>query len=181
MATFITSFVFAGVLSAYIFLGRGLARQANEESLESRARLALYYFSQDISTAATVAAQDPGVQTSGQILTLNIPGSGVVVYSCDWSLGPTQGILNRQVGSQPVLPLLTNLTSLSFGYYDPTGKAIIPPSSAPTSPQINIKQAYFAFTSVAGVAQSGAQSQFTVVSPRITIKNQGLLKDPNDP
>jgi len=37
------------------------------------------------------------------------------------------------------------------------------------------------FTSMAGYAPSGNLSQFTVVSPRLILKNQALLKDPNDP
>src|ERR1035438_10585997 len=53
MVTFISAFVFAGVLSAYIFLGRGLMRQGNEEQLESRSRQALYDFTQDIDRKST--------------------------------------------------------------------------------------------------------------------------------
>ena len=71
LATFISSFVFAGVLSAYIFLGRSLSRQLNAEGLESRTRLALYYFTQDISSATSIIAQNPGAGTQGP-MTLNI-------------------------------------------------------------------------------------------------------------
>ena len=62
MVTFISSFVFAGVLSAYIFLGRGLSRQVNEEELESRTRLALFWFTQDVSSASAITAQNPGLE-----------------------------------------------------------------------------------------------------------------------
>jgi hypothetical protein len=181
MVTFISSFVFAGVLSAYVFLGRGLTRVANAESLESRARLALYYFTQDVSSASTIIAQNPGSGVTGTQFTLNVPGLGAVVYATDWSLGADQGILTRQVGSNPALTLLTNVTSISFAFTDPTGNPVTVPTSAPSVPQIDIQQAYMTFTSTAGYAQSGAQSQFTVVSPGVTLKNKSFLKDPDDP
>ena len=89
MVTFISSFVFAGVLSAYIFLGRGLARQVNEESLESRSRLALYWFTQDVSTASGIAACVPSSPTSGKYtwFTLTTSSGGTVSYYTDWTAG----------------------------------------------------------------------------------------------
>jgi hypothetical protein len=51
LSTAITAFVFAGVLSAYIFLGRSLARQVNQMDLESRARTTLNYFTGDVTAA----------------------------------------------------------------------------------------------------------------------------------
>jgi hypothetical protein len=182
MVTFISSFVFAGVLSAYIFLGRGLARQVNEESLESRTRLALFWFTQDVSNATTIAAQNPGVGVSGTLMTLSEPTLGNVYYACDWSGGAGNGKFTRQVGTTgPVLTLLTNLTSFSLGYYDATGNSISAPTSAPTSAQINIKEAYMAYTVTAGVASSGDLSNFTMVSPRVLLKNKGILTDPTTP
>ena len=181
MVTLISAFVFAGVLSAYIFLGRSLARQVNAESLESRTRLALYWFARDVSSASTITAVNPGALVSGNRMTLSVPGLGTVTYSLDWSGGAGKGILNRQVGANPTLALLTNLTSFSFGYYDPAGNTVTAPATAPTSPQINIKEAYMTYVSTAGLASTGAQSNFTVVSPRIILKNQGLLVDPTSP
>jgi Tfp pilus assembly protein PilW len=180
MVTFISSFVFAGVLSAYIFLGRGLMRQANEEGLESRSRLALYYFAQDVASATGITAENPGVQVSGTQMTLTVPGSGTIVYSCDWSQGSSNGVLTRQVGSGPVLTLLTNLSSISFGYYDMGGNNVSVPTTAPNYTQFNIKQISMSFTSTAGYPNSGAQSNLTMVSPRVIMKNKGMLRDPND-
>lgn len=182
MVTFISSFVFAGVLSAYIFLGRSLSRQSNEEVLESRARLALYYFTQDVASATAITATNPGSYTSGSQISLIIPGiPGGVTYSSDWSGGNSAGLLTRTVGTNPPLTLLSNLTSLNFMYYDPTGTVVTAPATAPASPQINIKQVALVFTSAAGYASAGNLSQFTVVSPRVVLKNQTFLTDPNDP
>jgi Tfp pilus assembly protein PilW len=181
MVTFISSFVFAGVLSAYIFLGRGLSRQMNAEGLESRTRLALYYFTQDVSSASSITAQNPGAETTGTQMTLTIPGSNNISYYCDWSQGATKGTLERQVGANPYLILLTNLTAFSFQYFDPTSNSVTVPASAPANPQINIKQVCMTYSVSAGYAPSGNQSQFTVVSPLVILKNQGMLQDPTNP
>lgn len=188
LATVITAFVFAGVMSAYIFLGRSLARQLNEEGLESRTRLALYWFMQDVSSASSITAvETPALTATGTwpftIFTLNVPGySAPVYYSIDWSLGTGNGVLERQVGSSgTALKLLTNLSTISFYYYDLSGNLIAVPSSAPSTPQINIKQVSMAYTTTAGVASTGAQSNLTVVSPRVVMKNKALLADPTVP
>ncbi len=182
MVTLISSFVFAGVMSAYIFLGRGLARQVNEEALESRTRLALYWFTRDVSTASTITVQNPGSTTTGSLLTVFVPSLGSnVTYACDWTGGTGFGLLTRQVGSNPKLTLLSNLTSFNFGYYDLAGNAVTAPASAPTNPQINIKQVSMIYTVTAGAAVTGARSNFTMVSPCVILKNQGLLTDPTNP
>jgi hypothetical protein len=181
MVTFISSFVFAGVLSAYIFLGRGLSRQVNEEDLESRTRLALFWFNQDVSLSSAIIAQNPGTRVTGTMMSLTIPSVGsTVYYACNWAGGTGNGVLTRQVGVGPVLKLLTHLTSFSFGYYDSAGNTIAAPTTA-TSAAIDIKQAYMAFTTTEGVASTGNQSNLTVVSPRVTLKNKGILTDPTTP
>jgi Tfp pilus assembly protein PilW len=181
MVTAISAFVFSGVLSAYIFMGRGLTRQVNEESLESRTRLALFWFTQDVSTASSITSQNPGATTTGNLMTLFVPSTGSsVYYATDWTAGVGQGLLTRQVGSGPRLTLLNNLTSFSIGYYDSVGNVITVPTSNSTQ-QVDIKQAYMVYTSTAGVKVSGAQSNLTVVSPRVTLKNKGVLTDPNTP
>lgn len=186
MVTLISAFVFSGVLSAYIFLARGLARQINEQGLESRSRLTLYWFTQDVSSASGINAQNPGSTTTGDQFTVTIPSTGSsVTYHCDWSGGAGFGLLQRVSGGT-TLNLLTNLTSISFGYYDITGNSVTVPSTN-TSPLtstpaiLNIKQLYMTYTTTAGLKVSGAQSNLTVVSPRVVMKNTALLTDPNAP
>lgn len=185
LSTAITAFVFAGVLSAYIFLGRALSRQLNAEGLESRTRLALYYFNQDVSSATSITALNPGVQVTGNQMSLTIPASptisNTVTYYCDWSGGASNGILERQVNSGAYLVLLKNISSISFQYFDATTHLITVPSTAPTSPQIDIKQVCISFTTAAGYAPSGNLSQFTMVSPLVILKNKAMLQDPNSP
>jgi prepilin-type N-terminal cleavage/methylation domain-containing protein len=182
MVTAISAFVFSGVLSAYIFMGRGLTRQVNEEGLESRTRLALYWFTQDVSGASSIIAENPGATTSGTLMTLYVPSLGnTVIYETDWSNGVGNGLLTRQVGAAGTkLTLLTNLTSFAIGYYDPAGNSVTVPTST-TTEQVDIKQAYMVYTSTAGVKVTGAQSNLTIVSPRVTLKNKGILTDPTTP
>jgi type II secretory pathway pseudopilin PulG len=185
MVTLISAFVFAGVLSAYIFLGRGLARQVNEESLESRARLALYWLSQDVASATGIATQNPGTAATGYQFLLYEPTIGAVTYYCDWSGGSANGMLVRNAGGTS-LTLLKNLSAINFVFYDVNGNSITAPStgaplSAPTTLQANVKQVCMYFTSTAGTAFVGNQSNFTVSSPRLIMKNKGFLTDPNDP
>lgn len=180
MVTFISSFVFAGVLSAYIFLGRGLVRQGNEEQLESRSRLTLYDFTQDISGASAV------LTASGTVLSVstwipqsggNAPVLGTATYTYDpvnaqLTLARSSPVPAAQLAfpswptptSPPAFVLLNNLTSFSFGTFDIAGNSTGVPGL--------IKQVNMAFTTTAGSRVSGAQSHFTVVSPQVILKNK---------
>lgn len=185
LVTVISAFVFAGVLSAYIFLGRALSRQLNAEGLESRCRLALYYFTQDISSATSITAENPGAGITGDQMTLTIPTSPTtsitVTYHCDWSQGASNGILERQVNSGTYLVLLTNITSFNLQYFDSTTNPVSVPSLAPSSPQVDIKQVCMTFTTSAGYGPSGNLSNFTMVTPLVILKNKAMLQDPNSP
>ena len=75
VVTVISSFVFAGVLSAYIFLGRGLVREANSEQMESGARVAIYNFTRDVSAAQSILAQTTVPPSITPQITLTIPTS----------------------------------------------------------------------------------------------------------
>jgi Tfp pilus assembly protein PilW len=165
LVTFISSFVFAGILSAYIFLGRGLTRQGNEEQMESRSRLALYYFTKDVSSASAV---DPlGMTTS--VMTLYYPDSSdeiTYTYVANGNLGT----LTRTVtGTAPTGPavLLTGLSNFSFNYYNFASQA--------ATGAAGIKQINMAFTTIAGLAVSGAQAHLVVDSPRVVMKSKPLL------
>jgi hypothetical protein len=184
LSTAITAFVFAGVLSAYIFLGRALSRQLNAEGLESRTRLTLFEFNQDVSNATSISAQNPGAGVTGDQMVLTVPtttGSNTIKYHCDWSAGAPNGILERSVNSGAYLVLLTNVSSISFQYYDATTHLVTVGSAAPSSPQVDIKQVCVSFTTEAGYGPSGNLSQFTMVSPLVVMKNKAILQDPNSP
>jgi hypothetical protein len=205
IVTAISAFVFAGVLSAYIFLGRGLTRQGNEEQLESRSRVALRYFTQDVSSASgfvTVPASlipttsQFTVTTMLPVLSINpnqplppVPGTACYTYdsvSGTLSVTRTTPVLEstlmfpawptQDFGQAPVKQLL--LTGISpsapfegFTYLDMGGNAVNPAATGTAG----IKQISMNFTTQAGVAFTGAQSQLVVVSSRVILKNKPSL------
>jgi type II secretory pathway pseudopilin PulG len=180
IVTFISSFVFAGVLSAYVFLGRGLVRQGNEEQLESRSRLTLYDFTQDISGASSVVSASATVLEVNTWIPLNngnppVLGTATYIYdpiNAQLTLARTSTVPSTQLAfpswatpnTVSALVLLNNLTSFSFGTYDIAGNSTGVPAL--------IKQVNMSFTTTAGSRVSGAQSHFTVVSPQVIMKNK---------
>jgi len=179
VVTAISAFVFAGVLSAYVFLGRGLMRQSNAEQVESRSRQALYDFTQDMSSASAV------ISANATMVTVNtwIPQTATnptVMGTATYEYVPADGQLtltrtapnaaNLAFPNWPTPPgppayvLLNNVTNFSFGTYDMNGNA--------TGITSLIKQVSMAFTATAGSQIAGAQSRFTVVSPQVILKNK---------
>jgi hypothetical protein len=178
MVTFISSFVFAGVLSAYIFLGRGLMRQSNEEQLESRTRTTLYDFTQDMSAGSVVLTANAtvlSVSTWVPQTSPNPPILGTATYTYDpvnaqlTLVRTAPGAISLAFPNWPTAStvLLNNVTPVGvnfFGTFDINGGATGIPAL--------IKQVNMAFTTTAGSAVSGAQSHFTVVSPQVILKNK---------
>lgn len=161
MGTLITAFVFAGVLSAYIFLGRALIREGNMESLESRTRTTLYQFNQDVSTSTSVTTT--GMTSS--TLVLNTTSGTTITYT----YSAAQGTLSRQLSTSVVATtMLTGLTSFSFGYYDYYGISTSNPNA--------VKQINMTYVTSAGSAITGSISNFSVASPRVLLKNRALLQ-----
>jgi hypothetical protein len=182
MATVITSFVFAGVLSAYIFLGRALTREGNEEEQESRSRLTLYYLTQEVSAATAITPDtSPPFTTSGitQMVVNTLDSSGLpytVTYT--YNAGPDGGTLTRTSTDSTPGPslLLVGITNLTFTYYNSAGMAITSTLNPTiTNPNL-VKEINLTYTTVSGAAVNGAQSRFTVASPLIVMKNKPLLK-----
>jgi hypothetical protein len=183
LSAFITSFVFAAVLSAYIFLGRGLTRQGNEEMLESRSRQTLFYVTQDVSSATAIDPLWMGSPSGGNsILKLYYPDSSdEVIYTYNSAAGTLtrtfSGTAQAAAAPGPAilftgLPSAANpgnigLSSMAFSFYDFTGT---PTTAAPAAKQVNLT-----FTALAGIGASGAQSHINVVSPRILMKSKPFL------
>lgn len=170
VVTLISAFVFAGVLSAYIFLGRGLVRQGHEEELESRGRTTLFYFTQDVSAATAISAN-----FSQNDMVLTTPSASVEYsFQAPTSSQSYDGYLTRKLNAANPTILLTGLASFTFNYLTiSAGQStpVIAPSSATT-----VKQIQFTYTAMAGASVSGAQSQITVVSPRVIMKNKPSLQ-----
>jgi len=204
LAIFISSFVFAGLLSAYIFLGRSLTRQGNAAILESRSRVALYYFNQDVSAATEVTIDSNnqlGLTVVNPLINLTPPNYVSVIYTYDSNDNltrsvylyvppasyPPTNLIAIPSGLQNPLVLLAGPTTstfdnlnFSFGYYNFGGITpyVFPSASPPGIPPGTswIKQVSMTFKSTAGAAATGAQSHFTVVSSQVVMKNKALLQ-----
>jgi Tfp pilus assembly protein PilW len=80
----LSGFILAGVLSAFLFLGRSGANIQNYSDMESQARKALESFAEDVRQAKEITWTSP-VQLT---LTVNSPmGSAAVAYAYDSATG----------------------------------------------------------------------------------------------
>jgi len=179
MVTAISAIVFAGVLSAYIFLGRGLVRQGIEEELVSNSRQALYDFSQDMSAASAVVSANATTLTVNTWIpqaAANSPVMATVTYQylpAEFQLTMTRTAPPAATLAFPNWPtpfsnspyvLLNNVTNFNFGTYDMNGNA--------TGIASLIKQVTMSFTASGGSRNSGSASQLIVVSPQVVLKNK---------
>lgn len=77
--------------------------------------------------------------------------------------------------NDPTLPLLTSIDATvtspanGFAYYDQEGVTV-----SPTSPFL--KQVEFAFTTVSGNQAIGTRTSYTIVSPRVIVRNKPILQ-----
>ena len=179
VVTVISGIVFAGVLSAYIFLGRGLMRQGNEEQLESRSRQALYDFTQDMSAASAV------ISANATTLTVNtwIPqtaGNPPVMGTATYEYAPAEGQLS----------LIRDSAARRDACLPELADAAREPGIRPAEQRNEFQLRHLrherrlhrhpgtdqagnmSFTTTAGSQIGGAQSHFTVVSPQVILKNK---------
>lgn len=162
--------VTAGVLSTYAFLGRNLARLANQQKLESEGRRALLYFTQDARLATAVS----GASASG--VTFTIPttsGTTTVTYTYTYSVAaPNYSTFRRQVSGGTSVNLLTNLQTCAISYFDSTDTAV----SDFTNKLNSIKRVGVSFSSRLGSAANGTLTPIHYgTSPRVILRNKPLL------
>ena len=142
--------VLAAVLSSYIFLGRQFARLANQQALETQARRAIGFFTQDVqrATGLVIVSTTPASPAANR-LDLTVPtttGISTVTYYFNSSLtAPTSVTISSTTVSMPAasltrcvtigttvttLTLLRNISDgdlsaadgdLVFRYFDATG------------------------------------------------------------
>ena len=164
--------VMASVLSAYIFIGRNLARLSSYQSLENESRKALAYLSRDLRIAENVKT---GTTPTESTVTLVLP-AGEVSYTYS-SLTKT---LRRQAsfGASAELSFLHNdscdCTSFRFLYFTSSDGAPTDQASPTTNVPYSIKQ-----IGVIYVAESPAswtpqtRARYEVVSSRYLLRNRG--------
>ena len=154
LAAFISAFVFAGVLSAYSFMGRSLIRLGNAQQIEAGSHEALFYFTKDVSSGKAVST------ATASSLTLTVP-SGTVAYAYG------SGSLTRSVNGGAATTLVKGITSFSFEYYDSN-------QTATTTASV-VKLIDFKLTSGNGAKTSGSLSDYAIASPRVLMRNTPIL------
>ncbi|MEO7414686.1 MAG: prepilin-type N-terminal cleavage/methylation domain-containing protein [Opitutaceae bacterium] len=180
----LSAIVFAGILGGFTFLGRNLTRLVNTQEQDSKSRRAFYVFGQDINRATKIYDVS---STSFTVLvspaadpTLH-PDGDVVRYSY---VKPEEerGVLTRTLNGMETSPLLANLTTFAFKYYNQAGGFLsvtatqgsnvdLTKSSAPS-----IKEVELSFSSAAGNSPGGTQAVYSGSSPRFLLRNRPLLK-----
>ena len=180
--------VMAAVFSSYLYLGRSLARLANQQTLETEARRALGHFAQDVEQATEI---DTSVTLNASRVSLKVPaatGTNTVTYYHNSGSSDTAVTINgtsvtmvanaltrcvyngTTVSSQT---LLRNITSLSLSFYDSSGNKY----TNYTDYLPGIKQLGLEFSTQTGSAPNGTRTPVhQVASGRLILRNRSFLQ-----
>ncbi len=167
----VSAIVLGGVLAAYVFLGRNLARMVNLQHQQVQSRRTLVMFTKDLSTASALTTA-----TTSQ-LALSKPvsgGTGTVNYTYT-APNPSTAANGTLVRAETLpsgtttLTILSGLTSFTFNYYNGGGTAVT------SSPQ-SVKSVELSFSSAAGDSNSATLTTFSSVSPRVVLRNKPVLQ-----
>jgi len=197
--------VLAAVLSSYLFLGRQLARLANQQVLETEARRALGYFTQDVqrATGLVIVATSPTAPAANR-LDLTVPtatGTTTVTYYYNSSLSASASVtvngtvvtmpaasLTRCVYNSTTIPTLTSFTilrNITDGDTDVADNDLLfryydtsgNEYTSYTDYLPGIKQVSVEFVTRNGDAANGTQTPLNrVVSSRLVLRNRGFLQ-----
>lgn len=164
--------VMAGVLAAYIFLGRSLARLSSYQALETESRKALAYLTRDLTQAKYVKK---GTSPTDSQLTLVLP-SGEVTYTYDSGLKT----LTRSATFGPITSFkllqtdACQCTTFKFKYYTGSDGSPTDLVSASAYVPYSIKQIQVGY-----VVESPStwtpqtRSRFEIASSRYVLRNRG--------
>ena len=176
IASSLLAVVLAGVLAAYLFVGRNLTRLVNLQQQEVESRRVLRQFTQDVSAAMslTTAISSPQLTLTkppeADITPPNTqPDTVYYFYTPPSPSGTATGIFERKLNDGPRQKVLSGLTTLTITYYNERGSIV-------TSSNHSMKAAELSFTSEAGSAKSGTQARYTTVSPRVVMRNKPALE-----
>lgn len=161
VATSLLAVVLAGVLSAYLFVGRNLTRLVNTQHQEVESRRALRNFTQDLSAAIQLST------ATATAITLTKPTAGAATTVSYTYAGGAGTLVRTEAGASQTL--LSGLTAFSFSYFSEAGSAV---SGSPQS----VKGVELAFSSASGSAASGTRATYTTVSPRVLLRNKPALQ-----
>lgn len=181
--------VMAAVLSSYLFMGRNLARLANQQTLQTESHRTLAYFNRDVRMASGLT--DTG-NLSATRVALTVPegtGSNTITYYHNNTTSTASVTINGTSVTMPAnsltrcvyngstvssLTLLRNITTsgLTIRYYDTSNN----PYTTYTDYLSGIKQISLEFSTQLGTANNGTQTKiYKVASSRLILRNRSLL------
>jgi len=190
----------AAVLSSYIYMGRNLARLANQQILETEARRAFTYFANDVEVASglVAVASFPSSPSINRV-DFSVPtgtGTNTITYYYNFkpialavtvngtSISMPANSLTRcvfdgtAVTSQVLLRNITDNNSsttydLTFSYYDSSSN----PYTSYTNYLPGITQLSLDCSTQLGVNSNGTQTQvYRVATGRMQLHNTPLLQ-----
>jgi prepilin-type N-terminal cleavage/methylation domain-containing protein len=174
VATSVSAIIFAGILAAYLFVGRNLTRMVNVQHQEVESRRTLWQVTADVSAATQLTT----ATTSQIVLTKPVSGNtATVTYSYSSANGTLSRTVSYASGTPPASgadiagtqTMLTGVTAFTITYYNEGGTAV---SSSPQS----VKSVEFSFTSASGSSGSGTRASYATVSPRVLLRNKQALQ-----
>lgn len=159
-AVSISAIVFAGIFSAYLFVGRNLTRLVNLQRQEVESRRTLQRFTQDLSAAIQLATA-----TSSQVSLTKPLGSGTTAVSYTYSSANGTFTRTDSAGTQT---LLSGVTGLTLSYFTEAGSSVTDTQS--------VKSVELLVSTATGNANSGTLASYTTVSPRVVLRNKPALQ-----
>lgn len=190
--------VMAGVLSSYIYIGRSLARLANQQTLETEGRRTLANFSRDVRMAGdlvaiTTAPTSPATNRVDLLVPSGSATNTITYYynataisgsttSDNVTINGSTVAMRREALTRCVyngttvtsLTLLRNITTngLTIRYYDAANNAY----TGYTDYLPGIKQITIEFSTQLGNSDNGTQTRVhTAASNRLILRNRALL------
>lgn len=159
VASTIASFILAGVLSSFLFLGRSGANIQNYNDMESQARRALEQFAQDTRQADRVT------WANATKVTMRVDGNDIAYEFASGAFTRTIGSTTRQ--------LVTGITAFSFKAYKITGEEITGIGTTTTldAANLNTKQLQISLQATR-TSQTVTSATNTVLSARFILRNK---------
>ena len=195
----------AAVLSSYIFLGRQLGRLANQQTLESQARLALGTFTQDVQQATglvtiSTAPTSPAANRVDLTVATSTGTTKTVTYYYNNAATAAPVTINGASVSMPATSLtrcvydgttvttrtlLKNISDgdtattsdLLFRFFDATGNEYVTATLTAGSYLPGIKQVSLEFAAKIVTVNDGTTTPVQrEASSRLTLRNRGFLQ-----
>jgi prepilin-type N-terminal cleavage/methylation domain-containing protein len=172
IATTLGGVLMTGVLAAYVFIGRNMARLASYQALENESRKATGYMTRDFAQAKSVKT---GTTPTNTAVTLSLP-SGDVTYTYDNSSHTLRRVATFGASRDISLLKTTSCecTTFNFRYYTTSDGAPTDQFSPTTNVPYSIKQIQVAYIVESPSTWSIlTRTRYQAASARYLFRNRG--------